>query len=65
MNECSERVSDLSEVTQQGNGRGRLELELAGFRPTRPQFLEPVAVAAVDKHSLKCSLRPPILCCLF
>ena len=36
--ECSERVRDLPEGTQQGNGKGRLEPRQAGSRSTGPSF---------------------------
>ena len=59
MKECSERVSDLTEITQHESGRSSLELKPAGSRPARPQLLSCLAVASVDRQSLQGYPQPP------
>lgn len=56
--ECSERVSDLPEVTQQGSGRNRLELSRLALGPRGPDSRSCLAAAAVDRQSLQSSLQP-------
>lgn len=59
MKECSERVSDLTEITQHGSGRSRLEPKQAGSQSTGPQLLSCLAVTSVDRQSLQGSPQPP------